>query len=112
MGRPVLRSILPALLSAVLAACVLAPTSALAAGPTVYARAAGIAAVQLQPVYPNPSGIADAVALPVAVPANGPADGHIDIVNSAGERIRTIGLQGLAPGVTTVMWDGRNDAGR
>ena len=68
--------------------------------------------VQLEPVYPNPSGLSDPVTLPVAVPANGTASGRIDIVNSAGERVRSIALQGLAPGVTPVAWDGRNDAGR
>ncbi len=72
-----------------------------------------IAAVQLQPVYPNPSPLGEAVTLSVDVPVSGPVDGRIDIVNSAGERICSIPLHGLTPGQTNTMkWNGRNDAGR
>jgi hypothetical protein len=78
----------------------------------VWLSAAAIVAVQLQPVYPNPSSFNSPVTLPIAVPASGSGDGRVDIVNSAGERIRTIALQGLTPGVTLVTWDGLNDAGR
>ena len=86
--------------------------SAHSAAVRVWLHAEGINAVRLQPAYPNPSGLTEQVTLPVAVPASGPVDGRIDIVNSAGERIRTIALQALAPGTTSVVWDGRNEAGR
>jgi hypothetical protein len=86
--------------------------SARSAAFRVWLHAEGIVAVTLQAAYPNPSGLAEQVMLPVAVPASGPVDGRIDIVNSAGERVRSIALQALAPGTTLVAWDGRNDAGR
>jgi len=71
-----------------------------------------ISSVQLRPVYPNPSGLGDPVTLPLAVPASATVTGRIDIVNAAGERVRTILLNGITPGVTPVTWDGRNEAGR
>lgn len=86
--------------------------SALSSGRVVYLRAANISALTLQPVYPNPSRGGDAITLPVDVPATGPFDGRVDILNRAGERIRTIELHGLTPGTNSVTWDGRNDAGR
>jgi flagellar hook assembly protein FlgD len=63
-------------------------------------------------VYPNPSHGGDAITLPVDVPAAGPFDGRVDILNHAGERVRTIELHGLVPGTNAVTWDGRNDSGR
>jgi chitodextrinase len=86
--------------------------SAHSAAFRLWLHASGITAVHLQAVYPNPSSLADAVTLPLDVPASGPVNGRIDIVNSAGERIRTIVLSGVAPGTTPITWDGRNDAGR
>ncbi len=86
--------------------------SALSSGRVVYLRAANISALTLQPVYPNPSHTGDAITLPVDVPASGPFDGRVDILNRAGERVRTIELHGLVPGTNAVTWDGRNDAGR
>ncbi len=86
--------------------------SALSAGRTVYPHAANVFAVKLNPVYPNPSRRADPITLPIDVPANGPYDGRLDILNGAGERIRTIALHGLAPGTNLVTWDGRNDSGQ
>ncbi|MFN8586251.1 MAG: fibronectin type III domain-containing protein [Candidatus Eisenbacteria bacterium] len=86
--------------------------SALSAGRTVYPNAANVFAVKLNPVYPNPSHMSDPVTLPVDVPAQGPYDGRVDILNGAGERVRTIALRGLTPGTNLVTWDGRNDSGR
>lgn len=78
----------------------------------VWLRAADVASLLLQPPYPNPSPLAGAVTLPVAVPATGPFDGRVDILNSAGERVRTLELRGLAPGTHLLTWDGRSDGGR
>ena len=78
----------------------------------LWLRATGIAAVRLQPVFPNPSSASEPITLPVDVPAGGTLDGRIQILDSAGERVRTIELRGVAPGTTSVSWDGRNDAGR
>lgn len=86
--------------------------SAHAAAVQVWLRAAGINAVHVQPVYPNPSGLTDPVTVPIDVPATGPVDARLDIVNAAGERVRTIELPGLVPGTHMVVWDGRNEAGR
>lgn len=86
--------------------------SALSSGRAVYPRAANVYAVKLNPVYPNPSRRADAITLPIDVPAQGPFDGRVDILNGAGERVRTLALRGLAPGTNLVTWDGRNDAGQ
>ena len=78
----------------------------------VWLRAADVASLQLQPAYPNPSPLAGAVTLPVAVPVTGPFDGRVDILNSAGERGRTLERRGLAPGTHLLTWDGRSDGGR
>jgi hypothetical protein len=78
----------------------------------VWLHGAGITALRLQPVYPNPSSLSEPVTLPIDVPAGGPVDARLEILSSAGERVRTIDLPGLAPGTTGVSWDGRNDAGR
>ena len=86
--------------------------SARSAAYRAWLKAGSIAALKLQPAYPNPSHAGDPVTLPVAVPVTGAADGKLVILDSAGERVRTIELRGLTPGVTPVMWDGRNDAGR
>jgi hypothetical protein len=71
-----------------------------------------VAAFQLQPAYPNPSPLAVTVTLPVSVPVGGPFDARIDILNGAGERVRTLELRGLTPGTNNVSWDGRNDGNR
>ncbi len=86
--------------------------SARGAGVQVWLSAVGVTATTLQPAYPNPSGIGSPVTLPVAVAPGGPSDGRIDILNAAGERVRSLDLRGLAPGTNLVTWDGHNDAGR
>ena len=86
--------------------------SAHSAAVRVWLHGSDVDAVHLQPAYPNPSSLSDPVVLPVDVPSSGPVDGRLDIVNSAGERVRTIKLRGLAPGTNALSWDGRNDAGR
>lgn len=78
----------------------------------VWLRAADVASLQLQAAYPNPSPLAGGVTLPVAVPVGGPFDGRVDILNSAGERVRTLELRALAPGTHLLTWDGRSDGGR
>jgi chitodextrinase len=86
--------------------------SARSASVQVWLHGAGITAVKLQPAYPNPSTLSSSVSIPVDVPGGASVDGRLDIVNSAGEHVRSIAVQGLAPGTNTLTWDGRNDAGR
>lgn len=78
----------------------------------VWLTAGGAAAMRLQAAYPNPSPLASPVTLPVDVPVTGPFDGRVDILNAAGERVRTLELTGLAPGTNNVTWDGRSDGNR
>lgn len=78
----------------------------------LWLKAGNITALKLQPAYPNPSRASDPVTLPLDVPVTGAADGKLVILDSAGERVRTIELRGLTPGVTPITWDGRNDSGR
>lgn len=78
----------------------------------VWLVAAGVTAMRLQPAYPNPSPLAGQVTLPVDVPATGPWSGRVDILNAAGERVRTLVLEGLSPGTNLVTWDGRNEGNR
>jgi FlgD Ig-like domain len=78
----------------------------------VWLTADGIASLNLQPGYPNPSPLAGSVTLPIDVPASGPFSGRLDILNAAGERVRTIELAYLTPGTVEVAWDGRSDGGR
>ncbi len=85
--------------------------SARSAATQVWLHATAVA-VQLQPAYPNPSPLSATVTIPVDIPANGPADARVDILNSAGERVRTLALHGLTPGTNSVAWDGRNDGNR
>jgi len=71
-----------------------------------------VSAWKIQPAYPNPSALGATVTLPLEVPSTGPFEGRVEVLNSAGERVRLIELLGLSPGLTQVAWDGRNDAGR
>jgi hypothetical protein len=86
--------------------------SARSAAYRVWMHAGDAVAVQLQPAYPNPSGLSATVTIPVSVPVTGPFDGRVDILNSAGERVRTLALTALVPGTNNVSWDGRNDGNR
>jgi hypothetical protein len=78
----------------------------------VWLQAGNAVALQLQAAYPNPCPLAASVTIPVEVPVSGPFDGRIDILNSAGERVRTIALAGMSPGTFNVTWDGRSDGNR
>ena len=61
--------------------------------PRHYLRAANISALTLQPVYQAPGG-GDAITLPVDVPAaQVRSTARVDILNRAGERVRTIELR-------------------
>jgi hypothetical protein len=75
-------------------------------------KAANITAVKLQPVYPNPSTLSSPVSIAIDVPGGSSLNGRLDVLDGAGERVRSIPLQGLSPGTNTLTWDGRNDAGR
>jgi hypothetical protein len=72
---------------------------------------AGAGAWAMEAAYPNPSGAGTVVTLPVTVPASG-GNARLEITNSVGQRVRHLDPGGLAPGVVSVLWDGRNDAGR
>ena len=65
----------------------------------------------IEPGYPNPSGAATTVNIPIGVPSGG-GSGRLEIVNRIGQRVRTIDLGGAPPGPMLVQWDGRNDAKR
>jgi flagellar hook assembly protein FlgD len=52
------------------------------------------------------------VTLPLSVPAAGPYDAVVEIQDGAGQHVRTLHVNGAAPGAYTLAWDGRNDAGR
>jgi hypothetical protein len=86
--------------------------SARTAAFRVWLHAGNAVTMQIQAVYPNPSGLAVVVTMPVEVPVNGPYDARVDILNGAGERVRTLELRGLTPGTNSVTWDGRNDGNR
>lgn len=64
--------------------------------------------------YPNPSASSQAVCIPITIPAAGPGNAVVDILDEAGHLVRHLALAGATTcsaggGVT---WDGRNDAGR
>jgi len=80
--------------------------------PTRIELAASATAWKVEPAYPNPSHVGESVRFPVVIPASSSGDARIDIVNSGGQLVRRLALAGLVPGVRTVEWDGRNDAGR
>lgn len=86
--------------------------SARSAAVQVWLTAGNSSAMQIQAAYPNPCPLADVVTLPVEVPVGGPFDARVDILNSAGERVRTLELRGLTPGTNNVTWDGRSDGNR
>jgi hypothetical protein len=69
------------------------------------------AAWAMEPGYPNPSGAGAIVRIPVVVPAAG-GGARLEIVNSAGQRVRVLDLGTLPAGTPTVQWDGRNESGR
>lgn len=78
----------------------------------VYLKGAGITSWDLSTPFPNPSPVGGGVTLPLEVPAAGPYDATVEIQDSAGQRVRTLSLRGVAPGPLSVVWDGRNEAGR
>jgi hypothetical protein len=66
----------------------------------------------LNPPYPNPGSLSDPVNIPIDVPPAGPGTAQLQIVDGGGHLIRRLDLSGLAPGSQTVVWDGKNSAGR
>lgn len=85
--------------------------SARSAAFRVWLTGGDVVAWKIQPAFPNPSALGSNVNLPLEIPAAGPFEGRVEVLNSAGERVRVIELQGLSPGLTQVTWDGRNAAG-
>lgn len=86
--------------------------SARSAAVQVSLAGAGILAWSVQPAYPNPSTSHESVRIPFRVPPSGPFDATLEIVNSAGEHVRTLSLGTISAGAHEIAWDGRNDAGR
>jgi hypothetical protein len=78
----------------------------------VWLRGASFSAVRMLPAYPNPSGAGDVVVVPIEVPAGASLDGRLELLNSAGERVRTLVLTQLPPGISSVSWDGHSESGR
>lgn len=72
---------------------------------------AEVTAWAMEPGYPNPSGAGAIVRIPLVVPTAG-GDARIEIVNSAGQRVRILDLGTLAAGTPVMQWDGRNEGGR
>lgn len=66
---------------------------------------------KLRAAYPNPSHGHEAVHLPVEVPLT-PGDARIEIVDSAGQRVRRLDVQHSVTGIVEVDWDGRNESGQ
>jgi hypothetical protein len=65
----------------------------------------------IEPGYPNPSHSGDFVTVPLFVSGTA-RDGVVDILNSAGERMRRLELNAMSSGPAVVRWDGRNEAER
>lgn len=86
--------------------------SARTSAQRVYLVGTGISTWDLSAPFPNPSSVGGGVTLPLEVPAAGPYDATVEIQDSAGQRVRTLSLRGVAPGPLTIVWDGRNEAGR
>jgi flagellar hook assembly protein FlgD len=51
------------------------------------------------------------VSIPLVVPTAG-GEARIEVVNSAGQRVRLLDLGTLAAGTPVTQWDGRNESGR
>lgn len=74
---------------------------------------AGPADWTVSPAFPNPSTSAQAVCIPIVVPASGVADAVVDVLDSGGQRVRHLPLSGSTSCAGGgVVWDGRNDSGR
>jgi hypothetical protein len=69
-------------------------------------------AFALQPGYPNPSHLDEAVRIPVVIPVTSSGDLTVQILDSAGRQVRHIVIPNPTPGTTEITWDGLNDAGR
>ena len=72
---------------------------------------AEVTAWAMEPGYPNPSSTGAIVRIPLVVPTAG-GNARIEIVNSAGQRVRLLDLGTLVAGTPVMQWDGRNERGR
>ena len=72
----------------------------------------GPPSLAIQTPFPNPSRVSSTVRIPIVVPESGSTGARIEIVDSGNQRVRTIDLGTLAPGVQEIQWDGLNSAGR
>ena len=71
---------------------------------------ASITAWKLKPAYPNPAHVGELQRLPIELPA-GAGLAVIEILDSAGQRVRRLQVPLAGPGFGQLTWDGRNDAG-
>jgi hypothetical protein len=83
-----------------------------ATASTALGSSAPATAWNLNPAYPNPGSLATPVNIPIDVPPAGPGSAQLQIVDSGGHLIRRLDLSGLLSGSQTVVWDGKNFAGR
>jgi hypothetical protein len=74
--------------------------------------AAAVTEWHLDPAYPNPSRGSDPVTVPVIVPSGGAGAAEAQIADAGRRIVRRISLAGLSAGSQSLVWDGRNDAGR
>jgi len=67
-------------------------------------------ALSLGQNFPNPFNPSTTIPLFIAAPNATPV--HLDIYNTAGQRVRRLLNQALAPGAHRIVWDARDDSGR
>ncbi len=73
--------------------------------------APSLAAASIEPGYPNPSRLRDAVRIPVLLSTVSATTAVVDVIDSGGRRVRHLEAS-LPPGRQELVWDGKNDAGR
>lgn len=66
---------------------------------------------KLLPPYPNPSRITEVARLPIEVPAAA-REAHLDILDGGNQLVRRFEVTGASVGITELVWDGTNAAGR
>jgi hypothetical protein len=67
--------------------------------------------ITVEEAYPNPSRAQTPVKVPVVIAPGGATRAMFEVIDSGGRRVRRIEIEGLAPGRTEIVWDGRNDVG-
>ena len=78
------------------------------ASPASFVSPAGTAALQLGAPFPNPSRAG--VTFDVTALRTGRA--QVDVVDSSGRRVRSLGERAILAGSSSLTWDGRDEQGR